>query len=154
MLVDVQQGEMFGLPVDIYQIFTNFAQQAGVHTAPIDAGNVAPVGADFARQGDITGFVQQLFAFQDGLHSRADCLGDAEGGFHAGALGTGPHLGGIGAPAQHSLDGVDDDRLTCAGLASEGDQAGLELHVQPVDNGKVLNMQLGKHYWIEMPPRR
>ena len=64
-----------------------------------------------------------------------------EAGVDGGAVGTVPDHGGIGAVTQHQVECIDEDGFAGAGLAGERTHAGAELDFQPVDNGKVADME-------------
>ena len=70
---------------------------------------------------------------------------DRELGGHLGALGAGADHRGVGALPERERERVDQDRLPGAGLAGERGEAGLELEVEPVDDGEIPDREGDEH---------
>ncbi len=106
MLAGVEQREVLGLAVDVDQVAAQLAQQRDADRAPVDAGDVAAFQAQLARQGQVLGIVEQLFALED-LQNGGPVGGrQAEGGFHQSLVGTAADHGGIRAPTHNRDQGV------------------------------------------------
>ena len=58
---------------------------------------------------------------------------------------AGPHQVARRAGAEQQADGLDEDRLAGAGLARQHGEAGVELDLEPLDDGEMLDAQIAQH---------
>ena len=80
---------------------------------------------------------------EPGAHRRQPL--DRELGDHLRALASGANHGGIRAPAERKLQGVDEDRFPRAGLPGERGETPLELEFERVDDREIADRKVDQH---------
>lgn len=137
---------MLTLAVDVYQSLSDLPQEGQGHRPTIDTADTAAFGPHLAREDEEVGLVAfQTFPLQEraqgGLMGRIQ----AEDSLHQGSVGAGAHDGGVGAAAQHQADCINDDGFSRSRFSGQDDEAGGEEEVEFVYDGKIANMEFGKH---------
>ena len=138
-----EQGLLVVLAVDVNELFPGFGQGSDRDHPTVDPGPRASTGRDRAGQYDLyvplsSRSLQALFArlVTHAVHTVQ--AGYHEPGLHHGFFGPGPHQAGRGPPTQHQLEGLDQQRLTGAGLTGERG------HPWPEPQGEVLDRPRGR----------
>ncbi|MNV03625.1 hypothetical protein D3C71_939020 [compost metagenome] len=109
-----QQGLLFVLAVDLHQGASQFGQLGQGDRAAVDPGTRAAVGADDPAQLALVLVVQFVLAQPA---PRRGVLRGREFGRELGARGAVADHAAVGAQAGQEAQGVDHQRLACAGLA-------------------------------------
>jgi len=122
----IQQCLVLVLTVELDQPRRQILQRARGGEPVVDEGATAALRRDFAAN-------QQFLAagFEDGFDERA--------------LFAGPDEVAGRAAAEQEADRLDENRLPRAGLAGQDVQAGLELDLDRVDDGEMLDAEKSEH---------
>ncbi len=142
-------AQLLGLPLDgeIEQQGPQFQHLAAAHHHPIEpvaAGEPAVLEPPLAAEQQVALLGLQLLALQPVTHRGRE----AEAGLDPPPIGATPQQAGPLAAlgtAQQGIEGIEQDRLTGAGLAGEHGEAGREHQLQPLDQGNVLEAQTREH---------
>jgi hypothetical protein len=115
-----QQRQVFALAVDIHQSLADLAQQAHGHHPSVNAGDGTATGPDLAGQDQYLVILPfQAVTLDQRFERRLHGGLQQKQPFHLSAIDASAHLIRTDAPAQQRADGVNDDRLAGACLASE-----------------------------------
>ncbi|MCY1358144.1 hypothetical protein D9M69_446680 [compost metagenome] len=142
MGVCLEQGLVLVLAVDIDQQLAQGLEVALGAGAAIYIGARPAFGGDDAAQ-DAGPVVVQVALGQPGA-SFGD-VADVEAGENVGLVGAGAHHAAVGAIAQGEAEGVEHDRLAGSGFAGDHGHSTLELQVQVLDDGVVMDRKVYQH---------
>ena len=132
--------------MDIDQPLSYLPQDRQRDRAPVDAADVAPVQPHLAPQEQQAGIVpMQLLPRQHGIDRLAPLGPQPERRLDDSTISPRTHDGRIGPPAQHQLDGVDDDDLSAVGQRVEEIESGGGA-VEEFNTGRQLHMLHRLHH--------
>jgi len=144
MALDAPERLMLVLPVDAQQLRRQVAEQrqGGLRTVHERARPSA--GRDDAANDDFLAALRRRDAGRgERLAHRRRHAGEHR--FDDRLLGARPHDVGVGAAAERDVERRQQDRLAGTRLAGEHVQPGLEVEVQPVDDGQIGDVQAAQH---------
>jgi hypothetical protein len=142
----INQSALVVLAVNLDQRGAELLHHLHAHRLIVDEGARAPVGELHAAQDELVlgrDIVGQIVG-QEQRARRMSAL-DLEHGSHLALLDPLPHQRLVAAGAQSQCKGIEQDRLTGAGLAGEHGKPGGEIDVEPVDQDDVADRKSGEH---------
>lgn len=142
-------AQLLGLALDgeIEQQRPQLQHLAAAHhhaIEPVAAGEPALLEPPVPTQQQLALLGLQLLALQPVANRGRE----AEAGLDAAPLGAAPQQAGPLAAlgtAEQGIEGIEQDRLTGAGLAGEHGEPGRKQQLQPLDQGDVLEAQTREH---------
>jgi len=140
--IGFEQGLVFVLVVDVDQQFAK-----GLEVA-LGAGRAVDIAARAAFSGDHPAQDARAVVVQVAFAQPLACFGDAaqlEAGEDVGLVGAGAHHAAVGAIAQGQAEGVEHDRFAGAGFAGDHRHAGVQLKVEVLDDGVIVNSKMYQH---------
>ena len=123
----------FMLTVNVEQQLAHGAQHIDRNALAVDPGAAATVGADHPPQQQLA-VVRNRLVFKDMSQFAAD-LSDVYRGAQIGALGTGAHDLGAGAPTAQQLQGIHQHRFARAGFARQHREPARKVDLDGIDDG-------------------
>ena len=128
------------LPVDVDQLFAQFAQLPERDAAPVDERARTATGIDHpTQQAGATVRVGQFARLQPLRNTRF--ASDVELGRQFGPITPRAHHARVGPAAKQQPERIDQDRLAGAGLSGQRGEARLELEFEAVDDHEIADRQ-------------
>ena len=141
MAFRVQQGLRVVLAVDVRDAAAELAEEGKGDDGPVDPAQALFPRADLPAEHERVVGGHARFA-QDFLHVKTiHVSGERDGRFVRACA----DVIGIGAAAKGHGDGFDDDGFTCASLAGDDVQSGIQIQFQVSDDGKIFDGNVGNH---------
>jgi len=142
LLASIEQRLLLVLAVDFQQACAQRSQLRQGRGPAVDPGAGSAVGADDPPQLAVVALVQVVVA-QPGQGGRR--IVERETGGELGALGAVPDHAGVGACTGQRQQGIHQQGLAGAGFARDHGQAGPEVELRGVDDGKIADGEVAEH---------
>ncbi|MNJ19966.1 hypothetical protein D3C77_142920 [compost metagenome] len=142
LIVGFEQQLMRVLAVNVDQQLT---QALELHQGDGDAVDVAaraPLGGEYPPHYALT-IVLQLVGGEPGAGGRVAV--QQETGTDFRLVAARPHHAGFGPLAEAEAEGVDGNGFACPRLPCDAGHAGLQIEFEKLDDGEVVDGQLGQH---------
>ena len=149
--VAVQQGELVigfeqhlvsVLTVDVDQQLTQVPELGEGDGNPVDIAARAPLGGQYPPDDALT-VIFKLVGGEPGPGGRITL--QQEAGTHLGLVAARAHHAGFGALPQAQPQSIDGDGFARPGLPGDAGHPRLQIELEKLDDGEVVDGQLGQH---------